>query len=58
MRKIFDLANKIKHPINLSVLAGEKIVDALDIPDSIKEEGIQWTRQASINTPLPVAFPY
>ncbi len=39
MRKIFDLANKIKDPINLSI--GEP---DFDIPDSIKEEGIQWIR--------------
>jgi len=39
MRKIFDLANKIKHPINLSI--GEP---DFDIPDSIKEEGIQRIR--------------
>ena len=39
MRKIFDLANKIKHPINLSI--GEP---DFDIPDSIKAEGIQRIR--------------
>jgi aspartate/methionine/tyrosine aminotransferase len=39
VRKIFDLANKIKDPINLSI--GEP---DFDIPDSIKEEGIQWIR--------------
>jgi aspartate/methionine/tyrosine aminotransferase len=39
VRKIFDLANKIKDPINLSI--GEP---DFDIPESIKEEGIQWIR--------------
>ena len=39
VRKIFDLANKIKDPINLSI--GEP---DFDIPDSIKEEGIKWIR--------------
>lgn len=39
VRKIFDLAGKIKDPINLSI--GEP---DFDIPDSIKEEGIQWIR--------------
>jgi aspartate/methionine/tyrosine aminotransferase len=35
VRKIFDLANKIKDPINLGI--GEP---DFDIPDSIKEEGL------------------
>src|SRR5512140_3186960 len=39
VRKIFDLANKIKNPINLSI--GEP---DFDIPELIKEEGIQWIR--------------
>lgn len=39
MRKIFDLANRIKDPINLSI--GEP---DFDIPDVIKEEGIRWIR--------------
>jgi len=39
VRKIFDLANKIKDPINLSI--GEP---DFDIPDVIKEEGIRWIR--------------
>ncbi len=39
VRKIFDLANKIKDPINLSI--GEP---DFDIPELIKEEGIQWIR--------------
>ncbi len=39
MRKIFDLANKIKDPINFSI--GEP---DFDIPEIIKEEGIQWIR--------------
>ncbi len=39
VRKIFDLANKIKDPINLSI--GEP---DFDIPEIIKEEGIQWIR--------------
>ncbi len=39
VRKIFDLANKMKNPINLSI--GEP---DFDIPDAIKEEGIKWIR--------------
>jgi aspartate/methionine/tyrosine aminotransferase len=39
VRKIFDLANKVKNPINLSI--GEP---DFDIPDPIKEEGIKWIR--------------
>ena len=37
VRKIFDLANKIKNPINLSI--GEP---DFDIPEPIKQEGIKW----------------
>ena len=37
VRKIFDLANKVKNPINLSI--GEP---DFDIPDPIKKEGIRW----------------
>jgi len=39
VRKIFDLAAKVKNPINLSI--GEP---DFDIPDAIKEEGIKWIR--------------
>ncbi|MCX5802802.1 MAG: pyridoxal phosphate-dependent aminotransferase [Proteobacteria bacterium] len=39
VRKIFDLAQKVKNPINLSI--GEP---DFDIPDPIKEEGIKWIR--------------
>ena len=39
VRKIFDLANKMKNPINLSI--GEP---HFDIPLEIKEEGIKWIR--------------
>ncbi len=39
VRKIFDLAAKVKNPINLSI--GEP---DFDIPDEIKEEGIKWIR--------------
>ncbi len=39
VRKIFDLANKVKDPIDLSI--GEP---DFDIPDEIKEEGIKWIR--------------
>jgi aspartate/methionine/tyrosine aminotransferase len=39
VRKIFDLANKVKNPINLSI--GEP---DFDIPDPIKEEGVRWIR--------------
>ncbi|MCX5811225.1 MAG: pyridoxal phosphate-dependent aminotransferase [Proteobacteria bacterium] len=39
VRKIFDLANKMKNPINLSI--GEP---DFDIPDPVKEEGIKWIR--------------
>lgn len=37
VRKIFDLANQIQDPINLSI--GEP---DFDIPEDIKEEGIRW----------------
>lgn len=40
VRKIFDLAQKVKNPINLSI--GEP---DFDIPDAIKEEGIKWIRK-------------
>lgn len=40
VRKIFDMAQKIKNPINLSI--GEP---DFDIPDPIKEEGIKWIRE-------------
>jgi aspartate/methionine/tyrosine aminotransferase len=39
VRKIFDLAAKVKNPVNLSI--GEP---DFDIPDEIKEEGIKWIR--------------
>jgi aspartate/methionine/tyrosine aminotransferase len=39
VRKIFDLANKVKNPINLSI--GEP---HFDIPVPLKEEGIKWIR--------------
>ncbi len=39
VRKIFDMANKVKDPINLSI--GEP---DFDIPTEIKEEGIRWIR--------------
>lgn len=39
VRKVFDLAAKVKNPINLSI--GEP---DFDIPDDIKEEGIKWIR--------------
>jgi aspartate aminotransferase/aminotransferase len=39
VRKIFDLAAKVKNPINLSI--GEPY---FDIPVEIKEEGIKWIR--------------
>ncbi|MBP8625164.1 MAG: pyridoxal phosphate-dependent aminotransferase [Syntrophorhabdaceae bacterium] len=39
VRKIFDMARKIKDPINLSI--GEP---DFDIPEPIKEEGISWIR--------------
>ncbi len=39
VRKIFDLANNVKNPINLSI--GEP---DFDIPMEIKEEGIRWIR--------------
>jgi aspartate/methionine/tyrosine aminotransferase len=39
VRKIFDLANKVKNPINLSI--GEP---DFDIPEEIKEEGVKWIR--------------
>lgn len=37
VRKIFDLAQKVKNPINLSI--GEP---DFDIPDLVKNEGIEW----------------
>ncbi|MCX8023337.1 MAG: aminotransferase class I/II-fold pyridoxal phosphate-dependent enzyme [Syntrophorhabdaceae bacterium] len=40
VRKIFDLANRVKNPINLSI--GEP---DFDIPSPIKEEGIRWIRE-------------
>ncbi len=40
VRKIFDLAQKVKNPINLSI--GEP---DFDIPDVVKEEGIKWIRK-------------
>jgi aspartate aminotransferase/aminotransferase len=39
VRKIFDLANKVKNPVNLSI--GEP---DFDIPEDIREEGIRWIR--------------
>ncbi len=39
VRKIFDLANKVKNPINLSIGEPE-----FDIPYDIREEGVQWIR--------------
>ncbi|HEX2965410.1 MAG TPA: pyridoxal phosphate-dependent aminotransferase [Syntrophorhabdaceae bacterium] len=39
VRRIFDLANKMKNPINLSI--GEP---DFDIPELIKDEGIKWIR--------------
>ena len=47
VRKIFDLANKVKNPINLSI--GEP---DFDIPDEIKQEGIRWI-QAGFNKYTP-----
>ncbi len=40
VRKIFDLARKVKDPVDLSL--GEP---DFDIPDPIKEEGIGWIRR-------------
>ncbi|MBP7528262.1 MAG: pyridoxal phosphate-dependent aminotransferase [Syntrophorhabdaceae bacterium] len=40
VRKIFDLAQKVKNPINLSI--GEP---DFDIPDAIKNEGIAWIQK-------------
>ncbi len=40
VRRIFDLARQMKNPINLSI--GEP---DFDIPDSLKEEGIEWIRK-------------
>lgn len=37
VRKIFDLAQKVKDPVNLSI--GEP---DFDIPDAVKDEGIKW----------------
>lgn len=39
VRKIFDLAAKVRNPVNLSI--GEP---DFDIPQEIKEEGIRWIR--------------
>ncbi len=47
VRKIFDLANKVKNPINLSI--GEP---DFDIPDEVKQEGIRWI-QAGFNKYTP-----
>jgi len=47
VRKIFDLANKVKKPINLSI--GEP---DFDIPDEVKQEGIRWI-QAGFNKYTP-----
>ncbi|OPY00202.1 MAG: Aspartate aminotransferase [Syntrophorhabdus sp. PtaB.Bin047] len=40
VRKIFDLAQKVKNPINLSI--GEP---DFDIPDAVKDEGIKWIQK-------------
>jgi len=40
VRKIFDLAQKVKNPINLSI--GEP---DFDIPDVVKDEGIKWIQK-------------
>jgi aspartate aminotransferase/aminotransferase len=40
VRRIFDLARQMKDPINLSI--GEP---DFDIPDSLKEEGIEWIKK-------------
>ncbi|OGP74242.1 MAG: aspartate aminotransferase [Deltaproteobacteria bacterium RBG_16_49_23] len=40
VRRIFDLARKMKDPINLSI--GEP---DFDIPEPLKEEGIEWIRK-------------
>ena len=40
VRRIFDLARQMKDPINLSI--GEP---DFDIPEPLKEEGIQWIRK-------------
>ncbi len=47
VRKIFDLANKIKNPINLSI--GEP---DFDIPEPVKREGIKWI-EAGFNKYTP-----
>jgi aspartate/methionine/tyrosine aminotransferase len=39
VRKIFDMANEVKNPIDLSI--GEP---DFDIPEAVKEEGIRWIR--------------
>jgi len=39
VRKIFDMAKKVKNPIDLSI--GEP---DFDIPEPVKEEGIKWIR--------------
>jgi aspartate aminotransferase/aminotransferase len=40
VRRIFDLARQMKDPINLSI--GEP---DFDIPEPLKEEGIEWIRR-------------
>jgi len=40
VRRIFDLARQMKNPINLSI--GEP---DFDIPEPVKEEGIEWIRK-------------
>jgi aspartate aminotransferase/aminotransferase len=40
VRRIFDLARQMKDPVNLSI--GEP---DFDIPESIKEEGIEWIKK-------------
>ena len=40
VRKIFDMARQVKNPVDLSL--GEP---DFDIPDEIKEEGINWIRK-------------
>jgi aspartate aminotransferase/aminotransferase len=47
VRKIFDLVQKIKDPVNLSI--GEP---DFDIPETIKEEGIRWI-QSGFNKYTP-----
>ena len=40
VRRIFDLAQQMKEPINLSI--GEP---DFDIPEPLKEEGAEWIRK-------------